>query len=87
MAGLVTLFCPTCPEYSLGYNIAMDMFQTPFVRKLEGGIILKIKECDDRKLTIMLKKLPLVSMQLGHANALGTVRDFIVSSNDSVEIL
>lgn len=47
---------------------------------------MKIKDCNEIELATMLKLLPLNSMQLGHANPLGTVRDYLSSNNSSPEI-
>lgn len=47
---------------------------------------MKIRDCDDAKLAVLLKKLPLTSFQLGHAKAHGTVRDYMVPDGSNVEL-
>ncbi|MBO0589600.1 hypothetical protein [Sporosarcina sp. E16_8] len=47
---------------------------------------MKIKHCNDDKLAVLLKKIPLISMQLGHAKVHGTVRDYLISSETNIEL-
>lgn len=47
---------------------------------------MKVKECNDAKLAIILKKLPLISMQMGRAKVHGTVRDYLILSEDNIEL-
>lgn len=47
---------------------------------------MKIRQCEDVKLSLILKKLPLVSMQLGHVNAHGTIKDYLISSDSNIEL-
>jgi hypothetical protein len=47
---------------------------------------LKIKDCNDDKPAIVLKKLPLISIQMGHAKVHGTVRDYLSPSENNIEL-
>lgn len=46
---------------------------------------MDFRDCDDVKLGLKLKRLPLISMQLGHVNVKGTMRDYI-SPEGSIEL-
>lgn len=52
----------------------------------KGGIQVKIRECADLKLAMILKQLPLISWQMGHVKAQGTIKDYVVSSDSNVEL-
>lgn len=43
---------------------------------------MDVRDCEDEKLGIMLKKIPLISMELGHTRAKDTIKDYIMPGND-----
>ncbi|WP_142829040.1 hypothetical protein [Planococcus soli] len=47
---------------------------------------MKIKDVQDDKLAVLLKQLPLASLQMGHKQVKGTVVDYLDVSNNSVEM-
>jgi hypothetical protein len=47
---------------------------------------MKIKECNDAKLGLLLKNFPLVSIQLGHSKIQGAVQEYLDQCEDTVEL-